>query len=105
MFSVAKSVTINWSSAPAPVFCLFLLWWGQSFAQCPGCPQRRHTELEVGAEEDAEVVGRGGACVGRGRPLPNVVRPRPPFPRDLPEGPLPLLFPLERLVIGLFLPF
>ena len=104
MFSVAKSVTINWSSAPAPVFCLFLLWCGQSFAQCPGCPQRRHTEFEVGAEEEDD-EGRGGACEGRGLPLPNVVRPRPPFPRDLPAVALPLVFPLERLVIGLFLPF
>ena len=74
---------------------LFLDGSGQSLAQCPGLPHRRHVL------ED----GRGGACEGRGPFL----LPLPPFPPFLPEPfpllldfpfpfdlPLPVLLPLPR---------
>jgi hypothetical protein len=72
---------------------LFLGGSGQSLAQCPGFPHRRHVL------ED----GRGGACEGRGPFL----LPLPPFPPFLPDLPFPLLlldFPLP-FDFPLLLPF
>ena len=92
---IASSVLV----ASEPTFGRFRLGIGQSLAQCPACPQRRHTAplADPGAED-------GRAFSGGGRPF----LPLPlPFPFTF--GFVPLLrllvlplepFPLDLLGVG-----